>query len=351
MSTAPVGIALVGAGAFGRFCLEAFAQMPEVRIAAVVDIERERAESLAAKYQAQSYDSLDTALEQPDIQIVALNTPPYLHGVQGLNVLRAGKHLFCEKPLATTLADATSLIQEAEKQGRYLTVDYIMRHNPYVEAAANLARDGILGNLRHMDLINHAAGLDLPADHWFWDKSKSGGIWIEHGVHFFDMFAWIARTPGTVIASQGYQREDGYNDRVEALARYGDAAAHFYHAFDKSGATEQTTVLLTFERGYVTLREWLPTSIEILSDLSLSNLKPYLPGAMQEIPLTGQRQNLRAYDPAGKQSLYRRCIQSALRDLVQAVTDPGHTLRVTGSDGRDSLSMAIAAEHMMQLPK
>ncbi len=342
----PVGIGLVGAGAFGVFCLDAFAVMREVRITAVADVDAGRTRSLADKYRAAAYDSLDMLLADTAVEVVALNTPPYLHAAQGLAALAAGKHLFNEKPLALTLEDGAALIQKADTHSRHLTVDYVMRWNPYWQAAAKLARDGVLGALRHMDLMNHAAGLDLPNDHWFWDKSKSGGIWIEHGVHFFDAFNWVAGTPGQITASQSFARADGATDRVEALARFGDAAAHFYHAFDKNGQTEQTTVTLTFEHGYVTLREWVPTSIELLTTVEPDALHSYLPGQMAEPERIGAQQHrLFAFAPEGKAAVYRASIQAGIRDLARAVRDPSHRLAVTGLDGLESLRLAVQAEN------
>jgi predicted dehydrogenase len=340
----PVGIGLAGAGAFGVFCLDAFAAMPEVHIAAVADVDADRARSLAAKHYATFYDSLDALLADSSVEIVALNTPPYLHASQGLAVLTAGKHLFNEKPLALTLEDGATLIAEAAARDLRLTIDYVMRWNPYWEAAAKLTRDGVLGQLRHMDLTNHAAGLDLPADHWFWDKSKSGGIWVEHGVHFFDAFAWVAGMPGQITASQSFTRADGTTDRVEALGRFGDAAAHFYHAFDKSGQTEQTTVNLTFERGYLTLREWVPTSIELLTTVDPAALRAYLPGKVAEPERVGPQYRVYAFAPEGKSAIYRASIQAGMRDLARAVCERTHTLAVTGQDGLESLRLAIQAE-------
>lgn len=339
----PVGIGLVGAGAFGVFCLEAFAIMPEVRIAAVADTDAGRADSLAQRFGASAYHSLEAMLADPSVEIVALNTPPFLHGSQGLAAIEAGKHLFCEKPLALTTADGEALIRAAEARNLRLTVDYVMRPNPYWQAAAGLRRDGVLGALRHMDLANHAAGLSLPPDHWFWDARKSGGIWIEHGVHFFDAFAWVAGVDGEISASAAYARADGVTDRVEALAHFGDAAAHFYHAFDQSGQTEQTTVILTFERGYVTLREWVPTSIEILTPVSAEALRPYLPGSAEVHVRDDGRTSAYAYAPEGKSSIYRACIQSGMRDLAQAVRQPQRSTIVTGRDGLQSLKLAVAA--------
>jgi predicted dehydrogenase len=339
-------VGLVGAGAFGAFCLEAFAAMPDVKIAAVADTATERADQLAALYGAKAYYDLDTLLTDPAVQIVALNTPPYMHAEQGLAVLRAGKRLFCEKPLALTVVDGETLVYAAGEKKSRLTVDYVMRRNPYWRAAADLRRDGVLGALRHMDLANHAAGLNLPNDHWFWDAGKSGGIWIEHGVHFFDAFAWVAGSDGSIRASAAYRRGDGVTDRVEALARYGDTAAHFYHAFDQSSLTEQTTVILTFERGYVTLREWVPTSLEIVATVEEDMLRPYLPGKVETHTRHDGRTFAYAYAPEGKSNVYRACIQDGLRDLVEAVREPEHALAVTGREGVESLRMAADATRM-----
>jgi predicted dehydrogenase len=341
---APVGIGLVGAGAFGEFCLQAFAEMPEVRIVAVADVDKQRAERMAARFGAKACGDLKPMLDNPAVEIVALNTPPYLHGTQGMEAIEAGKHLFCEKPLATTPHDCERLIEAAQERAVRLTVNYVMRHTPYWAAAAALAHSGVLGRLRHMDLANHAAGLSLPANHWFWDKDKSGGIWIEHGVHFFDAFTWVSMQIGEVICARPYTRGNGVTDRVEGLFHYGDVAAHCYHAFDQSGETEQTTVQLTFDQGYVTLREWVPTSLELVTPVDRREWETLLPGTIEYSQTPPDLIRVKAYAPEGKSALYRRSIQAGMRNLAQAVRDPKVTLAVTGQDGLISLHIAFAAE-------
>jgi predicted dehydrogenase len=346
MSDAPLGIGMVGAGAFGRFCLAAFARLDSVRIAAVADTAYERARELAAQYGAAAYHDVDTMLADPGVEIVHLSTPPALHIEQGMASLRAGKHLFCEKPLALTAADGQLLIETARANSLRLTVNYVMRHNPFWSAASNLARLGTLGALRHLDLANHAAGLSLAPDHWFWDKRLSGGIWIEHGVHFFDAFSWVSGARGEVIAARSYQRADdpGVTDRVEALLYYGDAAAHCYHAFDQSGQTEQTTVRLTFERGYLTLREWVPTSLDVLTTADPALWQFLLPGVVDVSRVSTGQFLATAHAPEGKSALYTRSIQRGMDDLAAAVRDPAQTLIVSGEDALASLETAIAAE-------
>ena len=336
------GIGLVGVGAFGEFCLAAFAEMPEVRIVAVADIDVARAQRLAERYNAAAYATLDALLVDSKVQIVALNTPPFLHGSQGLAVLNASKHLFCEKPLALTVADAERLISVAQQRRLQLTVDYVMRQNPYWAAAAALARSGVLGTLHHMDLANHANGLGLPDSHWFWDGKKSGGIWIEHGVHFFDAFSWVSGQPGIVIAAAAFQRTDGATDRVEGLFRYGDVAVHCYHAFDQSGQTEQTTVRLTFTHGYVTLSEWVPTQLEIQTTLPRAQWEQYLPTIVELAERPDGHTIARAHTSADKGTLYRQAIQAGMHQLVDAINTRS-PLIVSGKEGLASLSTAVAA--------
>lgn len=349
----PVGVGLVGAGAYGEFCLAAFADVPQVRIAAICDTDAARAAHYADQYGVPAYTSLEALLADPAVEIIALNTPPFLHAAQGLAALAAGKHLFCEKPLALTLDEGEALQTAADRAGLRLTIDYVMRQNPLWAAAAALRRSGTVGRLLHMDLINHAAGLNLPADHWFWDKARSGGIWIEHGVHFFDAFAWVAGTDGTVTSAQAFTNSAGQEDRVEALARYGDIPAHFYHGFTHSSATEQTTARLTFEHAHVTLYEWVPTrlTLKLAAEVSRAHISDLLPdGAVLADRDSGGLHTLDISLPQGKAAVYRACIQDGIRDLALAVRDPARTLTVSAAQGLASLRMAVEAEQFGQPP-
>jgi predicted dehydrogenase len=348
-----LGVGLVGAGAFGEFCLQAFAQLNEIKIAAVCDVDADRALRLAATYGASAYTSLDQLLEDGAVEVVAINTPPHLHAAYGLAALQAGRHLFSEKPIAMTLSDANALVQAAMMNDRRLTIDYVMRRNPLWRGAVALRESGVLGRLLHMDLINHAAGLNLSASHWFWDKAQSGGIWIEHGVHFFDAFAWVAGQPGRVTTASAWSNASGQEDRVEALATFGEVAAHFYHGFTHSSANEQTTVRLTFEYGHVSLLEWVPTVLQIdgLTGERAEQVAPLLPIRVGIRHHDRDRAVIQAVLSQGKTRVYAECIQGGIRELAQAVRNPDRPLAVTGAHGVDSLRMALEAERLGQVSR
>jgi predicted dehydrogenase len=337
--TARTGIALVGAGAFGEFCLAAFADMPEVTIAAVVDVDVERSKRCAERYNALSCTRLEDALTNAEVEIVALNTPPFLHAEQGLAVLQAGRHLFCEKPLALSTKDGEALASAAQASNCRLTVNYVMRQNPLWALAAALRASSVLGCLLHMDLANHAAGKDLPANHWFWDPQQSGGIWIEHGVHFFDAFAWAAGAAGRVLSAQSSGAA-----QVECLAVYGDTLAHFYHGFTHSHRTEQTTVQLTFEHAHVTLHDWVPTQMIILTETSLDQLGGLLPATAAVTAYDAHRWQVQV-KLGRKSDVYARCIADGMRHFISAIKGQ-EPLKVSAHEALSSLRMAEEAQFL-----
>ena len=132
-----------------------------------------------------------------DVDVVYIATPPFLHHAQAMAALEAGKHVIVEKPLAMTVAQADELIAAARRRDRLLVANLMQRYNPLFDAVRRLVEARVLGEVLHGSFENYASDENLPAEHWFWDRAKSGGIFVEHGVHFFDLFAgWLGRGPG-----------------------------------------------------------------------------------------------------------------------------------------------------------
>ena len=105
-----------------------------------------------------------------------------------------------QKPLATTVADAETLAVLAEREGRCCVANLVERYNPLADAVRDVIRSNLLGDLVHGLFVNDAADEGLGPGHWFWNRSVSGGIFVEHGVHFFDLVAsWLGH--GEVVAA------------------------------------------------------------------------------------------------------------------------------------------------------
>ncbi|MFQ6102567.1 MAG: Gfo/Idh/MocA family protein [Anaerolineae bacterium] len=359
----PLGLGLIGYGGFGSFCMDVYAAMPDLRVMAVADVDETRREEAARRSGARPYADAADLLAAPDVDIVVISTPPHTHAPLSLAAARAGKHVFCEKPLALSLDESDAVIAAAAQHHVHLTVDYVLRHNPLNRRLRTLLRSGVLGPLLHISLENLATDEALKPGHWFWDPACSGGIWVEHGVHFFDLFGWLSGERAQAVAALAHTRPDGCRDRVWAVVRYsGDVVATYHHAFTQPARFEQTTIRLACARGYATLYGWIPTRLVVdalLDDEGLEGLRRWA-GAEPEIieRYTGAategwalgapyRATVRARAeltlPQGKQAVYRDSVRVGMQDLIAAIRDPQHTPEVTAADGRNSLAVALAA--------
>jgi predicted dehydrogenase len=263
------GLGLVGTGGFGRFCLEAYKALPGLRLVAVCDSNGERVTSVAEEFGLTAYTDYDAMLADPGIDIVAVNTPPESHAALSIAAIRKAKHVFCEKPLATTLEDAEAVLRAAGEARVVLSVDYVMRPNPLYRLLRGLGElkagsTPIFGKLRRFALENFAADEDLLPDHWFWDKRASGGIFVEHGVHFFDLFGWqLGRAPERVVGMET-EREAGLADTVQATVQYeGGATGSFYHTFTRAKAAEHQGITFGWDWATAELHGWIALEMTV----------------------------------------------------------------------------------------
>ncbi|MCZ7573444.1 MAG: Gfo/Idh/MocA family oxidoreductase [Ardenticatenaceae bacterium] len=356
----PFGVGLVGAGGFGAFCLEAYSELPEVRVVAVADTDLERAQRVAPPRATVSSD-YRALLADPAVQIVAINTPPFLHGPMARQAAEAGKHIFVEKPLATSLEEAVAAVEAARAAGVTLSVDYVLRHHQLHRLAAEVVKSRALGAFQHWSLENFATDDNLPPDHWFWDHSRSGGIHVEHGVHFFDLCTHLAGTAPDEVAGCAQQRPDGRVDRVSATVRYGRRVlATFYHSFNQIGRFERTTIRLNFARGHIVTEGWIPTDLTlwgVVDEAGLGRLEALFGdrlevrerfhGAASTVQHGGVTEHLAAAVAAEarapeRQLEYKRAVQAGMRDLVAAIRD-NRPPEVSAADGLLSLAVALAA--------
>ncbi|WP_314176545.1 Gfo/Idh/MocA family protein [Streptomyces winkii] len=258
--TAPVlGLGLAGCGSFGAYVLDAVAGLPGLRIAAVADPDPSRAQPLGARHGAAVRDGLDSLLATDGVDLVALATPPATHAGMAVAALRAGKHVFCEKPLATTTEDALRVRDEADRSPGTLAVDHVLRYNPVLRAVERLIAEGLLAPPRRFLFENDAADEDLGPGHWFWDPAHSGGIFIEHGVHFFDAARALLGSEPESVRATAVRRPGGPVDMVIADAVHpGGVLATHLHSFTHAHRCERQ--LMRLDHGFAESRitGWIP---------------------------------------------------------------------------------------------
>jgi len=365
--TAPdtLGLGIIGGGgAFGRFIASALPLVPGLALHAIGGTSeartRQAAETLAVPRWTLDYHEL---IADPNVDIVVIASPPHLHAEMALAAIRAGKAAFIEKPVATTVADGLLLLEESRRQNVPATIDYVMRYSPLYQVARQIIETKLLGTLRRMDFRNDAGDEGLADDPWFWDREKSGGIFIEHGVHFFDVYGWLAGANPVDVHGLALMREaTDQQDVVHADVRYGNGVLGTYtHAFDKPSRLESQEGLLVSDRGNIRIYGWTPVRLE-LSGLVTASERSRLAaiGGMQldtieQFPadqtMRGRGEQFKAeflvrgtltpqYE---SQELYRRSVGAALADLVATIRDPQHRQQVTLADAVLSLTVACVA--------
>jgi predicted dehydrogenase len=196
------GAAVVGLG-IGTEHVRAMRRQPErFQIRAVCDPDATRSTAVAERIGAEVQD-LDEILVRDDIELVALATPPHLHREQIEQVLRAGKHCVCEKPVVGTVAEVDELkAVEADSSGAVMPV-FNYRYGHGFQKLALLHEAGLTGRL-------YAASMSLAwrrrADYYAvpWRGSKEtelGGILLSHAIHGLDAFLHLLGPPERVYAS------------------------------------------------------------------------------------------------------------------------------------------------------
>ncbi|HMQ30778.1 MAG TPA: Gfo/Idh/MocA family oxidoreductase, partial [Chloroflexaceae bacterium] len=125
------GFALVGAGVFGERHAQAYSRHHAAELVAVCDLDLPRAEGVAARYGARyATDDLARVLADPAVRAVSVATPDHAHREVAVACARAGKGLLVEKPLATTVEDAETIVAAARAAGVTLMVDFHNRVSP-----------------------------------------------------------------------------------------------------------------------------------------------------------------------------------------------------------------------------
>ncbi len=369
-------LGLIGYGGFGRFLHHAWQSLPDIRVVAVADPALE-----TPPPGVRSARSWETLLADPEIDGVAIATPPHTHAAIACAAMEAGKHVLIEKPPALTPAEAQRLRETQLRTRRIALVDFVLRYTPLVALIQQWSRAHLFGPLRRVIVENYAQDATLPPEHWFWDPARSGGILVEHGIHFIDLVNACTAAVPVQVAGYGVRRDAHQMDRVLATVVYEDGLlATHYHAFAGPGFFEHTSIRFIFDLARIELTGWIPRVgrlVALVSSKTEANLQE-LPGlqVVQRLPVAALPDESRPEGwgimvaeaegrsrvrigrhtyhvdtfieatfalAASKAEIYQEALRAVLRDFVQAATHPNHRPRVLLGEALQSLHLALQA--------
>jgi predicted dehydrogenase len=248
-----IDAAIVGLGRWGRSLVDATqGKSARLRFVAGVDPNAAAAHEFAARHGFRLASSYEEALADAAISAVVLATPHSLHLPQALSAAAAGKHVFCEKPLALTRRDADQMVRACQKAGVVLGVGQNRRWWPAMRELKRLADTGALGTLLHIEGHNSNENSNAVSGGWRTLESESpGGGMTGAGLHALDAMVALAG-PVARVQARLIQRKPppAPHDTASALLEFESGvsgllatvrATPFYwrvHAFGTQGNAE-----------------------------------------------------------------------------------------------------------------
>lgn len=212
-------IAVIGCGRIADIAhFPALSEIGDLRIKYACDIIPEKAEKAKEKYPKieNVISDYKIALNDKEVEAVFVLTPNYAHYTVTMDALKAGKHVFCEKPITVNYELSLEMAKEAEKQGKILNIGVCNRYQRSVEMLREWAEQGKFGNIYHVYCSFRAFRCIPGLGGAFTTKSQSGGgVLIDWGIHFLDLILYVLG--GAKIKTVTC---DAYNEMAKDMKSY-----------------------------------------------------------------------------------------------------------------------------------
>jgi myo-inositol 2-dehydrogenase/D-chiro-inositol 1-dehydrogenase len=196
-----VRIGIIGAGRIANVMANAYKSVPEAELVAVADVVRTVAETFAKKFDIPNiFETYADLLASGNVDAVLVCVPTFLHEEVSVAAAKAGKHIFCQKPMALTVEGCEAITGAAEEAQVGLQTGFMLRFTPPFVDIKEAILSGEIGTL--IAIRSSVFGWEPSAD-WFYDPAKGGGVLIDTIIHTLDLFRWYAGDVETLFASGG----------------------------------------------------------------------------------------------------------------------------------------------------
>ena len=221
---AAVRVAVVGTGGIARRHGFALKENPDAEIVAALDVDRDRREAFAAQWGGKPYDRLSDCLG--DVDAVYVLTPPGFRRQYAVEAVGAGKHLFCEKPLAITLEDGEAIVEAVAKKGVIGMTGFNQRYRKGYTRLHDVTAAGTLGRAYHFWCQRFGMGAGatgaITSHNWRTDQATLCGMTVESLSHDIDLMRWIMNDE--VVSVDGItfstvRNLDGFDNNSHVLMR------------------------------------------------------------------------------------------------------------------------------------
>ncbi|WP_163538027.1 Gfo/Idh/MocA family oxidoreductase [Gracilibacillus sp. YIM 98692] len=324
-------VAVIGCGSIAiHRHLPEYDANPNVDITAVCDIVADRAKEAAEKYGASAYTSYEEAITESGADLVSVCTPNYLHAPVSIFAAENGKHVLCEKPMATSEEEAETMIAASEKANKKLMIAHNQRFVASHQKAKELIQNGDLGKVYSFrTTFGHGGpeGWSIDgADSWFFRREEAFiGALGDLGVHKADMIRYILGTEFIEVASMiesSAKENSDVDDQAVSVLRSQNGIIGTLTASWAYNAGEDNSTVIYGEKGILRLED----------DPNYSLIASYTDGSKVNYEL-GQ---IQSNDGGGQTST------GVIDHFVDSVLNNSKPL-IDGEEGYRSLKIILAA--------
>jgi UDP-N-acetylglucosamine 3-dehydrogenase len=217
-----LGVAVIGAGFWGRNHARVFKEIEETRLVAVCDIDHGKAKNVARQFGVKAYTNSGRMLRRSDIEAVSICTWSTSLAKETLKALKAGKHVLVEKPMAANSKQAEAVLKMAEKQGLQLTVGFLMRFIPSVQYLKGALAEGAFGKI--------VSATAKRVSEWP-ERIGDVGVVKDLAIHDIDMMRYLFEDePSAVYAKTGRLKHKSFEDYAHIMLTFCDDKNAFIEA-------------------------------------------------------------------------------------------------------------------------
>jgi len=207
-----LGVAVIGAGFWGRNHARVFKELEQTELLAVCDVNAERAKNVAKQFGVKAYTSIGKLLRRKDIEAVSNCVWSLNLAKESLKALKAGKHVLVEKPMATNVKQAEKLLEVAKKEKLHLTVGFLMRFIPGIQHIKNAIGDKTIGNL--------VCATAKRVSEWP-ERIGDVGVVKDTAIHDIDIIRYLFNEePIAVYAKTGSMKHKKFEDYAHIMLTF-----------------------------------------------------------------------------------------------------------------------------------
>ena len=253
-----LGVALVGLGYYSTDLLAPALQLTQhCYLAGIVTGTPSKAEKWKKLYNLAdkniyNYQNFDSLANNPEIDVVYVVLPPSMHAEYSIRAAQAGKHVFCEKPMAMTEAECQSMIDACNKNKVKLSIGYRMHHEPNTQRIIKFRKELTYGKVLK---VSAAAGyVDSRTDHWKQKKKLGGGVMLDMGVYPLNAARYaVGLEPIAVSARASTTRPEIYKEVEETMVFDLEFPGGAMAACEASFGKEMGNLMVTCSKGWYKL--------------------------------------------------------------------------------------------------